>query len=176
MSHIGFLNEQNKWAEVSRPSYELKTVTHWQHLPAPPIGKEVKNKTCLYYPENLLCAIFDKFSYDEIGANCDIETAKERVELKINVPLQFEIKTFSFCFGNFVSTFIQSLIVFASYFITAPPTMKQGGVCLYFILVNSCNVAENINIKVRYALDDILVLFGHTFPPTLTSRFIGINN
>ena len=83
-THIGFLNEQNKWAEVSRPSYELKTVTHWQHLPAPPIGKEAKNKICLYYPENLLCAIFDKFSYDEIGANCDIEIAKERVELKIS--------------------------------------------------------------------------------------------
>lgn len=83
-THIGFLNEQNKWVEVSKPKYELKTVTHWQRLPDPPDGKEPKPKKVHYqYPETLLCAIWGKPSYEEIGANCDIETAKERLEIKL---------------------------------------------------------------------------------------------
>lgn len=90
-THIGFLNTNNKWVEKSRYNYELKTVTHWQELPPQPIGKENKeNRVKLEYPENLLCAIFNKFSFDEIGANCDIETAKQRMELKTNSLLPRE--------------------------------------------------------------------------------------
>ena len=43
-THIGFLNQKNKWVEASRPQYELKTVTHWQRLPDTPDGKELKKE------------------------------------------------------------------------------------------------------------------------------------
>ena len=91
IKHDGIFVSANKRVSIKRieefmrdkSEFIIRAIDKFASMPK-------KEKVQYQYPETLLCAIWGKLSYEEIGANCDIETAKERLEITAPLPKDME--------------------------------------------------------------------------------------